>query len=109
MLLLRRGLPVTTSVSRHCVRALSSAPSKPPLDSVKGRSQPEPRTSDDAFSKGLPFLFRNNLTLSAMVTLLGMIFVYHAITDMDATAEEVLPADVEKVRAAPLRTRALAR
>ena len=77
------------------VRAASSGPSK-------GQDDDQPK---DAFSSGLPFLFRNNATVPTLVTLLALIYAYNAYSDYSdaqvchTAPEQELDADVVKVLA----------
>eukprot|EP00312_Isochrysidales_sp_CCMP1244_P019331 CAMPEP_0202791902 /NCGR_PEP_ID=MMETSP1388-20130828/82568_1 /ASSEMBLY_ACC=CAM_ASM_000864 /TAXON_ID=37098 /ORGANISM="Isochrysis sp, Strain CCMP1244" /LENGTH=140 /DNA_ID=CAMNT_0049461681 /DNA_START=18 /DNA_END=437 /DNA_ORIENTATION=- len=76
------------------VRRLSSSQPQPPLETAKKRLAPKP--PEDAFDKGLPFLFRNNASIPAMLTLLALIYGYNAFSDW--TAEPEMP-DEEKGQA----------
>lgn len=63
-----------------------------PSDRARGPGQ-----TSDPFRKGLPLLFRNNLTLGGLVTLLGLVFAYNAY--LDITAGATAPGDAHsKVR-----------
>lgn len=75
-------------------RRLSSSQPQPPLETAKKRLAPKP--PEDAFDKGLPFLFRNNASIPAMLTLLALIYGYNAFSDW--TAEPEMP-DEEKGQA----------
>ncbi|KAL1530590.1 hypothetical protein AB1Y20_001490 [Prymnesium parvum] len=54
--------------------------------SIPQKKEPPPpvHPEKDPFKKGLPFLFQNNLTITGLVTILTVIFGYHAYLDLTA-------------------------